>query len=240
VAPGAVAQQAPEVESSSTAGRRTAGFGTILATLFTAYVAVIGLGGTLSGPIRVLVFGVVLVVAARLRACGGWRVRLAATSGALSLAVSIAPLVLGAGRLATALTAGAILLLGLATTVVMAQVLLRRPVADGQTVLGALSVYLMLALLFAASHQLLAALLGQPYLTGVTSAGDSAAYLYYSVITLTTVGLGDIAPACSAARSVTMTEALTGQLYLVAVVGTVIGHWKSPRRRAAGNTDQAD
>jgi hypothetical protein len=211
--------------------RVRAGFGTILVTLFAAYAAVIGLGTTLSGPIRVLVFAVVLMIAARLRAHGGWRVRLAATAGALSLVASVVALAYGASRFATGLTAAAILLLGLAATVMMGQVLLTRPVADGQTVLGALAVYLMLALLFAASHQLLAAVLGQPYLTGVTSASDSAAYLYYSIITLTTVGLGDIAPACSAARAATMTEALAGQLYLVAVVGTVIGHWQSPRRR---------
>jgi hypothetical protein len=44
------------------------------------------------------------------------------------------------------------------------------------------------------------------------------------------VGYGDITPASEAARSVAVTEALVGQLYLVSVVAGVVGGWRAAER----------
>jgi hypothetical protein len=203
---------------------------------------VISFGGSpLAGPIQVMVLGLALVIALRLRTRGeGW-LRLTGVLAAATLVASIVAAALGADRLTVALTAVAVLLVCVGVTVAIGRVLLRRPAADLQTVLGALTIYLLLALLFSALHQFFAAALGQPYVNGISHAADTAAYLYFSVITLTTVGLGDLTPACPAARAVTMAEALVGQLYLVAVVGTVVGNWARPRRAGqsapSGSTD---
>lgn len=48
-------------------------------------------------------------------------------------------------------------------------------------------------------------------------------FFYFSMITITTVGFGDIAPVTPLARMLTISEALVGQLYLVATVATVVG-----------------
>ena len=46
---------------------------------------------------------------------------------------------------------------------------------------------------------------------------------YFSFVTLTSVGYGDIVPLLPAAQTMAMLEAVTGQLYLVALVGRLIG-----------------
>jgi len=57
-------------------------------------------------------------------------------------------------------------------------------------------------------------------------------YLYFSFVTLTTVGYGDISPAYGPGRMIAVTEAIIGQLYLVSVVTIVVsafGKRKAPR-----------
>jgi len=45
---------------------------------------------------------------------------------------------------------------------------------------------------------------------------------YYSIVTLTTLGYGDIAPISHLARTVSMLEAFTGQLYLAVLVARLV------------------
>jgi len=46
--------------------------------------------------------------------------------------------------------------------------------------------------------------------------------LYFSMITLTTVGYGDITPVATSARSLAMLEALTGQLYPAIIIARLV------------------
>ena len=46
---------------------------------------------------------------------------------------------------------------------------------------------------------------------------------YFSFVTLATVGYGDIVPRAPAARTMAMLEAITGQFYLVALIGRLVG-----------------
>jgi voltage-gated potassium channel Kch len=46
---------------------------------------------------------------------------------------------------------------------------------------------------------------------------------YFSFVTLTTVGYGDVVPRTPAARTLAMLEAIMGQFYLVALVGRLVG-----------------
>lgn len=218
--------------------RRTPHLGLLLVTIGAVYIVVIACGvSRLAGPIQIGLLGLVLVVTTRLNA-GAARWTSVAVSGA------VVALVAGAcadltrrERLAVALTSLAVLLLVAASIASISRFLWCRRSGDRQTVAGALAVYLLLALLFSGMHQFLAAVLGQPYLDGVSSAHDGASYLYFSVVTLTTVGYGDLTPSCHAARAVAIAEALTSQVYLVTVVSAVVGNWTggstaAPRRRA--------
>ncbi|HEU4458494.1 MAG TPA: potassium channel family protein [Methylibium sp.] len=92
-------------------------------------------------------------------------------------------------------------------------------------VLGAVAAFLLIGLMFAQLHRLVAMntehaylLLGQPadYSTIVTKLG------YYSFVTLTSLGYGDITPLHPVARALAMLEALIGVLYPVALLGWLV------------------
>jgi hypothetical protein len=51
--------------------------------------------------------------------------------------------------------------------------------------------------------------------------------MYYSFVTLTTLGYGDIYPVSDAARILGMLEATLGQLYLVILVARLVGLYTS-------------
>jgi voltage-gated potassium channel Kch len=74
-------------------------------------------------------------------------------------------------------------------------------------------VYLLLGLTWAVAYELVA--LRQPGAFAGTSTEVDASqrWLYYSFVTLTTVGYGDVTPVHPIARSLAVLKALTGQLY---------------------------
>jgi hypothetical protein len=86
----------------------------------------------------------------------------------------------------------------------------------------------LFALFFASLHQLLGAFIPD-YLNGTGEFATPSDLLYFSSVTLSTVGFGDITPAAEVARAVTVVEALVGQLYLVSVVAGVVGGWRPPQ-----------
>ena len=48
--------------------------------------------------------------------------------------------------------------------------------------------------------------------------------MYFSYVTLTTVGFGDLTASTSAGRMIAVSEALSGQLYLVSAVALLVGN----------------
>ena len=49
-------------------------------------------------------------------------------------------------------------------------------------------------------------------------------HLYFSFVSLTTVGYGDLTPISDLGRMIAVSEALIGQLFLVTVVALVVGN----------------
>jgi len=99
------------------------------------------------------------------------------------------------------------------------------------SVMGALTVYLLAGLIFAFAYSLMDALAGTPVLSHIGS-NKHAEEVYFSFITLTTVGYGDIAPVSAAARMTSVIEALFGQLYLVTIVAVIVSNVGTRRVRA--------
>ena len=56
--------------------------------------------------------------------------------------------------------------------------------------------------------------------------------LYFSFVTLSTVGYGDLTPAGASPRSFAVAEMLFGQIYLVTVVSLIVSNLTAARRRA--------
>lgn len=56
-------------------------------------------------------------------------------------------------------------------------------------------------------------------------------YIYFSFVTLTTLGFGDITPSIPIAKSLTMVLSLTGQLYLTILVAMLVGKYSSQMKK---------
>ena len=98
---------------------------------------------------------------------------------------------------------------------------------DWRTIANAVTVYLLIGLGFASLFQLLGvygAIGGDvlPFLDQGPD-GQELAALYFSFVTLTTVGYGDLVPTTSSFASLAMFEAVIGQLYLAIVVARLVG-----------------
>jgi amino acid transporter len=197
----------------------------MLVGILVLYAAIIGFGETdVAGPLRVTVLAIVVWNASRLRS-GTRERRIALAMGAVTVSLSVAVSFFGSPRTVDAVVATCSLLLTGTAITNIASTLRRRLAVDVSTVLGVLCIYLMFALFFADLHQFFATFT-PGYLSGTPDPPTPSVMLYFSVITLATVGFGDITPATEAARAITVVEALTGQLYLVSVVAAVVGGWR--------------
>jgi hypothetical protein len=58
---------------------------------------------------------------------------------------------------------------------------------------------------------------------------DIGSAVYFSFMTLTSVGYGDIAPAAPAARALAMLEAVFGQLYLAVLIARLVSLYERER-----------
>ncbi|MET3423008.1 hypothetical protein BJ973_002220 [Actinoplanes tereljensis] len=103
----------------------------------------------------------------------------------------------------------------------------RRLDVDRELLMGALSTYLMLGMAFAFAYKCVAAFQAGPFF-GDHGDGTLADALFYSFVTLTTTGYGDLVPAGQPGRTFAVLEALLGQLFLVTAVAKVVNVW-SPR-----------
>jgi hypothetical protein len=98
-----------------------------------------------------------------------------------------------------------------------------------QTMFGVLCLYLLVGLVFSFLFALVDFYGSTPFFqTGVDERDD---FLYFSYTTLTTVGYGDLVAATELGRSLAITEALIGQIYLVTVVAVIVGNLRPARAR---------
>ena len=127
-------------------------------------------------------------------------------------------------------------ILGIATLMFICYVLLsgvfRHPVVTSATISASLVVYLLLGVIWGQAYRLLEHV--SPGSFQGLSAGSPIELqrdlLYYSYVTLTTLGYGDIYPIGAEARALAITEAIIGQLYLVVLVAGVVGILLSQRK----------
>jgi hypothetical protein len=97
-----------------------------------------------------------------------------------------------------------------------------------QTLLGAVCVYVMLGLTFAFVYGALAAIEGPDSIVGGPQNAETM--LYFSFVTMTTVGYGDVTAATDLIRTVAVLEALIGQVFLVTLVARLVSLFGQPMR----------
>lgn len=114
------------------------------------------------------------------------------------------------------------LTLGLFTAVMLARVFAPGPVTSYRLV-GAVVAYLLVGLTWAYLYDLVEVLRpGSFHAPRGVAEGSYPAVLYYSFVTLTTVGYGDITPVSSVARALSNLESLIGVLYPAVLIGRLL------------------
>jgi voltage-gated potassium channel len=93
-----------------------------------------------------------------------------------------------------------------------------------ETVLGALCTYVLLGLLFAFAYLALDLVRDAPFFAQPGS-HEASEYLYFSFVTLTTLGFGDLSPAVGLPQALTALEALVGSIFLVTLVARLVTLW---------------
>jgi len=121
-------------------------------------------------------------------------------------------------------TTAILIFLATATAVAMKQIALDSKVSTNR-IIGAICVYLMLGVIWALMYSLLEAAVpgsfGGIVERSITGAWDPD-WVYFSFVTLTTLGYGDIRPVSRAARLLTSTEAVIGQLYIAILIARLV------------------
>jgi hypothetical protein len=130
-------------------------------------------------------------------------------------------------------------MLAFVAPIVIARRLLAVETITLRTVAGALCLYLLIGLFFSSVYTIVDGLAGPFFAqTNDPAPGD---FVYFSYITITTVGYGDFTAASQFGRMLAATEALIGQIYLVAGVALLVSNLGRRRSRGApGRVDLVD
>jgi len=121
--------------------------------------------------------------------------------------------------------------------------LLHQPRVDSDTVLGGISVYLLMVVFFTVLFGLVEHLApGSFEVRGVAMTGSPeslaadefwSVMIYFSMVTITTLGYGDVAPTQGAALILSSGEAVLGQLYVAVFIARLVALYT----RSGGGTD---
>ena len=153
---------------------------------------------------------------------GLWQDRRAAIFLALvGVLAACGELLLGGGRFSGFVAILEVALV-LASIVVIAIGVVDQHDVNAQSVLGAISIYVLLGIVFVFVYGAAAVLGSGPFFVQGTD-GTVALRLYFSYVTLATLGYGDYTAAGDFGHAVSVVEAMTGQLYLVTVLALLVG-----------------
>ena len=101
-----------------------------------------------------------------------------------------------------------------------------------ETIFAAVVAYLLIALMWAFAYMILELLIpGSFSQPGESIRLETMRFEYFSFITITTLGYGDIAPLTNRASALALLEALVGQIYLVVLVAWLVGMYVSRKSK---------
>jgi hypothetical protein len=137
----------------------------------------------------------------------------------------------GDSRGAETVAAAMNLVLPAAAIVVLGRRIVLEPFVSSRTIIGLLCVYLLIGMTFAATYITIAVVSGEPFFVQ-TDHAQPVDFTYFSLVTLATVGYGDLTAANPMPRMLSAIEGLTGQLYLVTVVAVAVSRVRTRRDRS--------
>jgi len=107
--------------------------------------------------------------------------------------------------------------------IVILKYIFKEKVITGDMIIGAICAYLLLGMMWASMFSIIEIL--QPGSFNLPEGMDSelSNFSYFSFVTLTTLGYGDITPLTATSRSLSLLEAVTGQLYIAILIARLVG-----------------
>lgn len=115
-------------------------------------------------------------------------------------------------------------LLALAMGAVLRRVITTAEVGS-RTILGALSVYAVLGILFTFAYGTIDRIQGGPFFEGVAHPNGSD-FIFFSYTTLTTTGYGNLVPGGQPGQMIAGLEMMLGQIFLVTLVAGLVSLWR--------------
>jgi hypothetical protein len=107
------------------------------------------------------------------------------------------------------------------------------PSVNAEVLCASVSTYLFLGLLWTLAYWLVAELVPNAFAFSTSSVAETSMKgfngLYFSLITLSTVGFGDITPVSSVARMLAAMEAITGLLYVAVLIARLVAIHAGPK-----------
>jgi hypothetical protein len=112
--------------------------------------------------------------------------------------------------------------------------LILRSQIDTETLLGAIAAYLLIGMFFAFAYKAAGEFGSVPFF-GAAGHGTLTQDLFFSFVTMTTVGYGNLVPAANPGQTFAVLEAVTGQLFLVVAIGKIISGLQPRRGERSGS-----
>jgi len=118
--------------------------------------------------------------------------------------------------------------------------ILRAAIVNSEVLCAGISTYLLLGLFWMFAYRLVAQLDPDAF---AFSTGPASSHLmnrftayYFSFVTLSTVGYGDIAPMSNAARALAVAEAMTGTLFVAVLIARLVALYTTQSQTAAASS----
>jgi len=106
------------------------------------------------------------------------------------------------------------------------------PRIDTNKIVGSVTIYLLIGIIWALLYGLVEAVIAGSFSGNLLNVGGSQFWdlIYFSFVTLTTLGYGDILPVNTYARTLAYMEAIAGQFYIAILVASLVGAHLSDRQ----------
>ena len=130
----------------------------------------------------------------------------------------------------------------LVVTASLLRFVLRAKQVDAEVLCAGISVYLILGLLWGLAYTLVAQVNPNAFtfstLSGTAARMSGFTAIYFSFITLATLGYGDITPAADVARMLAMLEAMTGTLFVGVMIARLVSLYSASGQRQTPAHDE--